>query len=456
MCKILEKFKNHRIKVSKGLLRFILEKHLAILEKKCIICTKDMRDDRWDDQAAFLKACCEWHDQLKSLGVLNAVRKTYVDLTLEKMMYYFQKYEDRGKEFFRKLKNEVIPYLEITEDEIIEYRLNTLGTVPAVSVVMPVYNAQKYLHQALDSLLNQSASNIEIIAVDDGSTDKSLEILKQYEKKSQRIHVYTQKNQYAGVARNQGLSHAKGEYVIFLDADDFFERDLVRDTYCMAVHHDADIVLFGANHYNQQTGESVIGNYLDLDYAPSRQPFSWRDCPDKIFQIGSDCPWTKLFKRVFLEKTGLQFQDLYNANDIYFVLSAIAMADRIVTLDKQYVNYRVGLKENLQSSQKRYFLQAYYAFHDQLKKLDRLDVLRKSYTNCVLNGCVHNLRLITDIDLKRELFERLKNEAFPYLEITEQESDYYYNKRSYRDMMRVFYVSFERYMEAYVQSGKRQ
>ncbi len=335
-----------------------------------------------------------------------------------------------------------------------KFRLKHGGSVPLVSVVMPVYNAEKYIEQALDSLLEQSVKYLEIIAVDDGSTDGSLEILKRYAAKDHRIRVYTQENQYAGAARNLGMSHAKGEYLLFLDSDDFFEKDLIKDTYYKAKLNDADIVLFGARHYHDQTGEITEGNYLDLSYAPEKEPFCWKDCPDTLFQIGSDCPWTKLFKRTFIERTGLQFQKLYNANDIFFVLSAISMADRIVTLDQPYVNYRVGLQHNLQSSQKRCFLEAYYAWHDQLKKIGRLDVLRKSYANCVVNGCVHNLRKITDLNLKRALFEQLKNEAFADLEIVRKEEDYYYNKRNYRDMKRVFYVSFEQYLSAYEQSGQ--
>lgn len=357
----------------------------------------------------------------------------------------------KGIHFCKKVKEKIADFFS---EKTAGFRLKHGGSAPLVSIIMPVYNAEKYVGQALDSLLEQSVKYIEIIALDDGSTDGSLEILKRYAAKDQRIRVYTQENQYAGAARNLGMTYAKGEYLLFLDSDDFFEKDLIKDTYYKAKANRADIVLFGAKHYHDQTGETTIGNYLDLSYAPGKEPFSWKDCPDTIFQIGSDCPWTKLFKRSFIEKTGLQFQKLYNANDIFFVLSAIAMAERIVTLDQPYINYRIGLQNNLQSSQKRCFLEAYYAWHDQLKKLGRLDRVRKSYANCILNGCTHNLRKITDLKLKRELFEQLKNEAFPYLEITKRDKEYYYNKRNYRDMMRVFYVSFEEYLAAYGQSGE--
>ena len=92
-----------------------------------------------------------------------------------------------------------------------------------VSVILPVYNASDYLHQCMDSIVGQTLKDIEIICVDDGSTDNSLDILKEYEQKDKRVKVIQQKNAGAGAARNNGLSIATGEYLSFLDSDDFFE-----------------------------------------------------------------------------------------------------------------------------------------------------------------------------------------------------------------------------------------
>ena len=92
-----------------------------------------------------------------------------------------------------------------------------------VSVIVPVYNAQQYLKDTLDTILGQSLKSIEIICVDDGSSDESLSILKDYQNKDSRLTVLTQQNQYAGVARNNGLNIARGKYVVFWDADDLFE-----------------------------------------------------------------------------------------------------------------------------------------------------------------------------------------------------------------------------------------
>ena len=91
-----------------------------------------------------------------------------------------------------------------------------------VSVIIPVYNAEKYLEKCLDSLLKQTFTDMEVICVDDGSTDASLEILKRFQEKDRRIHVLTQENQYAGTARNNGMKIAQGEYLLFLDSVDFF------------------------------------------------------------------------------------------------------------------------------------------------------------------------------------------------------------------------------------------
>jgi glycosyltransferase involved in cell wall biosynthesis len=96
--------------------------------------------------------------------------------------------------------------------------------MPKVSVIIPVYNVEAYLRQCLDSVVNQTLKDIEMICVDDGSTDSSAEILKEYAKKDERIRVLTQSNSGAGAARNAGLVSAKGKWLYFLDGDDFIDE----------------------------------------------------------------------------------------------------------------------------------------------------------------------------------------------------------------------------------------
>ena len=342
-----------------------------------------------------------------------------------------------------------VGYQEYKRAAVFKWRMEKGGFPPFVSIVMPVYNAEKYLEQTMDSLLAQSMKNIEIIAVDDGSTDGSLTLLKKYADKDKRVKVYTQKNKYAGVARNKGLKHAHGEYVLFLDSDDFFEPELVEETYYAAMVNEADVVMYGANCFNNETGKTWIGKHLlDANYVPEKQPFNCKDCPDTIFQISNAVPWTKLFRRKFIKKTGLKFQEIYNANDVFFVFSAFSMAERIVTLDKQLVNYRVGLKGNLQSSKRRYFFEAYTALYEGLKKRGMLEILRKSYTNAALNSFMYNLRAVADLEAKRAIFDRLKNETLENLEISGHEKSYYYNEKNYNEMLLVKNGTFEEYLDS--------
>lgn len=329
------------------------------------------------------------------------------------------------------------------------------GIRPLVSVVMPVYNVENYLEQTLDSLLNQTMKHFEIIAVDDGSTDRSLEILKRYAGKDSRIHVLTQKNQYAGVARNTGLAKAKGEYVVFLDSDDFFEKNLLKDTYYKGKLYKADIVLYGGKYYDEATGKSwKAKGLLRGGMVPSKQPFHYKDCPDKLYQMTTACPWTKLYRRKFVLNSGLQFQPLFNANDVFFVSSSIAMAERIVTVDKTLVNYRVGQTGNLQSSKKRYFYEALTAWREKLIEIGRYEELKQSYVNCALAGSLYNLRVMKDLEAKRNVFDKLKNEAFESLELYGHAPDYYYVQEHYEDMVLVMNNSFEQYMD--IKYGQRK
>ena len=129
----------------------------------------------------------------------------------------------------------------------------------------------------------------------------------------------------------------------------------------------------------------------------------------------------------------------------------MAMAQRIATVNKSLVYYRVGLATNLQTKKKRYpfcFYEAYSAWHDKLKELGVLDAVRKSYVNVALSGCMHNLRTNNDPESKKQVFDKLKNEAFEKLEISGHQESYYYVRNNYKDMMLILNGTFEEYMQA--------
>ena len=212
---------------------------------------------------------------------------------------------------------------------------------PKLSVIIPIYNAEKFLEQCLDSVLSQTLENIEIICVDDGSTDNSLNIVNRYAKLDKRIIVLKQNNQYAGVARNYGLSVAKGDYIHFLDSDDFLEKD----AYKLATEaiDDSDICIFFHKTYDNKTGKteyrphyyhSIIGAYEKI-----KTSFK---VDSRHFIYNAVVPWNKIYKREFLLNKEIKFSKLQCANDRYFHFAAVTQAESITVFNAYLINYRIN------------------------------------------------------------------------------------------------------------------
>ncbi len=140
------------------------------------------------------------------------------------------------------------------EDEALTESLNA---EVKISVIVPIYNACKHLRPALESILDQTLREIEIICVDDGSTDTSLDMLKIYQKRDSRIRIITETNAGPGHARNNGLKRARGKYVAFLDADDFFEPELLEKLYNRAEENDLDITIVRYDIFDNKKGKFV-------------------------------------------------------------------------------------------------------------------------------------------------------------------------------------------------------
>src|SRR5574344_1801991 len=130
-----------------------------------------------------------------------------------------------------------------------------------VSLIIPVYNTGEYLVECLDSCIRQTLSNIEIICVDDGSTDDSLKILNEYAKKDNRVRVFAQKNSGQSVARNKGMKLAEGKYIAFLDSDDSLNRCMLENLYNQANADNADITMCSINVVNEKTERCTKTDY---------------------------------------------------------------------------------------------------------------------------------------------------------------------------------------------------
>ncbi|MBQ6360604.1 MAG: glycosyltransferase [Lachnospiraceae bacterium] len=263
-----------------------------------------------------------------------------------------------------------------------------------VSVIIPVYNAEKHLRQCLDSVAAQTLQEIEILCVDDGSTDASPSILEEYAASDNRFRIFHQQNLYAGVARNNGMSHASGKYLAFWDSDDYFYPEALEKMYRKAEEDQADICLCDANQYYDGIGfETTGGMYLSKKHKPASIPFSGKTESDIIFNIINTAPWNKLFLRDFVRKSGLQFQPVRNGNDMFFVECAIAIADTITIVKEPLMVYRKNQESSLVGSTGKAPEDAINVLIDIHDELIRRDIFpKKSFLNRAMVNIIYMLR----------------------------------------------------------------
>ena len=217
-----------------------------------------------------------------------------------------------------------------------------------VSVIVPVYNGEKYLEQCLDSICNQTLQEIEIICVDDGSTDSSWDILNRYKDQDDRIQLYRQQNLYAGVARNTGKSHATGEYLVFWDCDDFFEPDALEKMYDQCQQDQADICVCGVKRYLQDIGIGYTGkNYVNKKRIPEEIPFNIKTNEKYILTFSTVAAWNKMYRHDFVDKWNMDFQALKHANDAFFSACTLCLAEKITIVTKPLVWYRISQSDSL-------------------------------------------------------------------------------------------------------------
>jgi glycosyltransferase involved in cell wall biosynthesis len=226
-----------------------------------------------------------------------------------------------------------------------------------ISVIIPVYNKEKYIEDCLDSVIKQSLKNIEIILVDDGSTDNSLEILKKYEKKDNRIKVLTQTNLGPGIARNKGIEIAKGEYIGFVDADDcLIDSNGLKKMFELGKTNNCDMVSANIR--------LVINNGKDKIYHQKIEKIEI--IPSSSYGI----PWffyKNIFKREFLIKNNITFPDYYKGEDPIFLAKVLAKINDFITIPLDYYEYIAESDKPMNSSNVLEYLQHFIEVFKILK-----------------------------------------------------------------------------------------
>ncbi len=309
-----------------------------------------------------------------------------------------------------------------------------------VSVIIPVYNVKEYLTQCMDSVVNQTLKEIEIICVDDGSTDGSYDILLDYVKKDNRVKVIQQKNSGAGAARNNGMQLATGEYLSILDSDDFYEPDMLEKAYNKVKETDSDIVVFACDHYDNEKQSFYPNNYSIRKYLlPEKSPFAGVDIPKDIFMVFVGWSWDKLFKRSFVEENNLKFQEQRTTNDMLFVYSAVAKADSIVTMDEILVHHRLAQGTLSVTREKSWhcFYDALVELKKQLEEWNLFERFEQDYINYCVNFSLWHLKTLKEPTYTL-LYNKLRDEWFDALGVTAFPESYFYNNYEYKQYRLIY------------------
>ena len=316
-----------------------------------------------------------------------------------------------------------------------DYRKDPI-TTPKVSVIIPVFNVENYLKDCLESLLNQTMPDFEVLCMDDGSTDGSIDLLTLYSRLDSRIKVFFGENEGAAVQRNRGIDASVGEYLYFMDSDDMAVDTLLEKTYSAAIRANADVVAFDINALDMQTGKLQGQKYCfrKANAPVGKSVFSVVDAPDRIFQISNPSPWTKLIRREFVLRKHLRYQNLQNTNDAFFAHMSMALADRITLLDEQLYIYRIGMTSNIQSKKEKEpecAVEAYMAIYHRLVEERIFTLCEKSWVAELLAILCFTLKTVSSRQAYKKLYQRLCQPDVVATGYLAHEEDFYPDRYHY-------------------------
>ncbi|MDR2487664.1 MAG: glycosyltransferase [Clostridiales Family XIII bacterium] len=309
-----------------------------------------------------------------------------------------------------------------------------------ISVIIPVHNNEDTVAACLDAVLGQSHAALQVICVDDGSVDGTARILDGYAAKDARVKVLHTENRGAGAARNEGLLHAAGGWLSFLDADDVFEPAMYERMLARALDTGAEVCVCASDARSAADG-GVSYNFSALreEFLPRTPVFSHRDAPTRFFGIFRGWPWDKLFRADLIRDNALRFQEIENANDFCFVYTALALADRITCLPEVLVHKLTHRTGSLSTTADKRWDCAFAALTNlrgELEGRGLYDALAQSFHNRALDNLVWHYAVLTEEG--REAFgDLLRTGGADQLGLLGKTDDYFYDKKSLRAFMRI-------------------
>ena len=240
-----------------------------------------------------------------------------------------------------------------------------------VSILVPIYNVEKYLHQCLESVVNQTLKDIEIICINDGSTDNSLSIIKKFAEKDSRIKIIDKKNTGYGHSMNCGLKIAQGEYIGIVESDDFADLDMFETLYNTAKENKAEIVK--SNYWRQVGNYKVFVNLFPQELC-NKIIIPRED--NYILFYKQIAIWSAIYKRDFLLKNSIYFNETPGASyqDVAFYFKTMICADKVYLIKDAFLHYRI---DNPNSSVKS--KQKVYCIYDEMEEIEKFFSIKKEF-----------------------------------------------------------------------------
>lgn len=305
-----------------------------------------------------------------------------------------------------------------------------------VSILVPVYNSENYLKECLDSFIQQTYKNLEIILVNDGTTDNSLNIINEYIQKDARIILINQDNHGAGYSRNIAFDNANGEYVIFFDSDDFMEKNAIELLVNNSLTTDADIVIAKSKSYCDKTKKINKMDYaIKSDKININDVFNFKDNGKYAFNFCIGWAWDKLYKKEFLLKYNLRFQNISYANDGYFVCHSLSLADKISILNEYIFYHRINNSLSISNSARDKDplegFKSLFKIKEELIKDGVYGNFEQSFVNMSIGYAIWHSSTISETSRKLvELY--IKVYIFKPFNILDKPKEYFYEKDYYK------------------------
>lgn len=337
---------------------------------------------------------------------------------------------------------------------------------PKISIITPVYNADLYLEECLNSLVNQTLEDIEIICVNDNSKDKSLKILQNFAKKDKRIKIINfDETSGQSRARNVALESVSGEYIGFVDADDFVDLDMFEKMYKKA--QNADMVMCQAKVFDDKVKTYKDDAYFALECFDDKfaeKPFTHEDTVDFITEINVSV-WNKIYRTEFLKKLGVKFQEGFIYEDLPYFYEVYTQAKKVVLLKEFLYSYRINNQNSTMTRTDKNVkdrVDMASLTYDILKKQKYFEKIKSTLLNTIIHDLFYRC-LIINSRYQKEYFFRMQK-FFKTLDTTDIDdtlikSRYYphfceIKKRSYDEIIKYFFNQ-ETLGSAYVEHAKK-